>query len=256
MKKTVLFTIPCYNEGENIIPLLKQFNDLYSFNKESFHLKVVVINDASTDDTLEKANSFKDEANFQYEIIDHEQNKGLTGGINTSFKTYFEEVEKDDSIVACGLLDGDNSHSPHHIPGMLQKLLSGCDIVICSRFQPGSRVVGVTYFRQMLSLGLAMIFKLFRNIPGVRDYSCGFRLYSPRIIRELKKKLPEDVVFEKSFASMVEVLVRCFLAGAVCAEYPMVLRYDMKLGESKMPFKKTILGNFKLLRTLKSVEEV
>lgn len=254
MKRGVIFAIPCYNEGENVQPLLAQFDEVYSLHKDSFDLKVVIIDDASTDDTFQKANSY--EASFDLEVIQHETNRGLTGGINTSFRIFKEEVDKNSNIVGCGLLDGDNSHSPHHIPNMIEKLMAGCDVVISSRFQPGARVVGVSYFRQLLSLGLAMIFKTFRNIPGVRDYSCGYRLYSPSIVRKLKHKLPDDVVYEKSFASMVEVLVRCHILGAVCSELPMVLRYDKKLGESKMPFKKTILGNLKILRTLKTVEAV
>jgi dolichol-phosphate mannosyltransferase len=94
------------------------------------------------------------------------------------------------------------------------------------------------------------LFRFLRNVQGVWDYSCGYRLYSPRIVKEIKSRLPDDVVKEKSFACMVELLVKLNIVGARCTEVPIMLRYDQKLGESKMEFRKTILGTFKQLLTL------
>ena len=148
-------------------------------------------------------------------------------------------------------MDGDNSHSPLFVPELLKKISYGYDVVIASRFQAGAKITGVVWWRQILSFGLTCLFKIIRNISGVRDYSCGYRLYSPRIIKKVKKRFTGDVVFEKSFASMVEILLRCDMEGALMSEVPFLLRYDLKLGESKMPFKKTILGNLKLLKTLR-----
>lgn len=252
MTPRVVMALPCYNEAENIDPLLEQFKKLNTVHQSNFVTEVIVIDDCSTDNTQEVLEKWKNENWVR--VVRHNPNKGLTGGINTAFEEFHKTLSDENVPIALGLMDGDNSHSPLHVPSMVAKMLIGFDVVVASRYQPGSRIMGVSTIRQILSFGLAMLFKLFRNIPGVRDYSCGYRLYSPRIVREVKKHFPSDVVFEKSFASMVEVLVKCHLLGAVCTEVPFLLRYDFKLGESKMPFKKTILDNFKLLRTLKSVE--
>ncbi len=248
----VLMALPCYNEAKNLRPLLLQFNQLAQIYGAQFIVRALIIDDCSTDNTQELFASLKGEFNeLRLEYIRHSENRGLTGGINTAFETFLKETKKENGPIAFGLLDGDNSHSPFFIPEMLKKICEGYDVVIASRFRSGARIEGVVWWRQILSFGLTCIFKVIRNVKGVRDYSCGYRLYSPAIVKKVKLRFPGDVVFEKSFASMVEILLRCDLEGALFSEVPFLLRYDLKLGESKMQFKKTILGNLKLLQTLR-----
>ncbi|MCK5073525.1 MAG: glycosyltransferase [Bacteriovoracaceae bacterium] len=247
-KPYIVIAFPCYNEEENVHPLLEQFIRLNKFYRELFHTKVILIDDASTDKTLDRAKEYLDKMDI--EIVEHGTNRGLTGGINTAFNEFYKYLDYDNVPFAFGLLDGDNSHNPMTIPAMVEKIFTDYDVVVASRYQSGSRIAGVAWYRKILSFGLAVLFKLMKNIPGVWDYSCGFRLYSPQIVKKLRANYGEILVEEKSFASMVEILVKCHLLGAVCSEVPFFLRYDLKLGESKMPFMKTISGNLKLLRTL------
>ncbi len=254
-RPTLCFAIPCYNEALNIGPLLDKFWQLSQFYP--WGVEVVVIDDASTDDTAGAvAKWHRAHPDFAVSIHAHATNRGLTGGINTAMELFAQRLASTHlpaGPVACGLLDGDNSHSPLVVPAMVDKICQGYDVVVASRYQLGSRIVGVSRIRQMLSLGLAIIFKIVRNIPGVRDYSCGFRLYSPRIIQLVRASYPGDCVRERSFASMVEILVKCHLLGALCTEVPFLLRYDLKRGLSKMPFLQTIRGNLKLLITLRKI---
>lgn len=217
-----------------------------------FVTRVLIIDDCSKDNTAELWSELKNEfTSFPLEYYRHPENRGLTGGINTAFEKYLADMQTSKPALAYGLMDGDNSHPPFFLPEMVKKICEGYDVVIASRFRAGARIEGVVWWRQILSFGLTCLFKIIRNVPGVRDYSCGYRLYSPAIVEKVKKRFPNDVVFEKSFASMVEILLRCDMEGALCSEVPFLLRYDLKLGESKMPFKKTILGNLKLLQTLR-----
>lgn len=248
----ILVALPCYNEAKNLRALLLQFRKLNQVYGNSFLARVLVIDDASTDETQSLVEILKSEfASFPIEYIRHSENRGLTGGINTAFEIFLKDMQTSRPCIAYALMDGDNSHSPFFIPEMLKKICEGYDVVIASRFRTGARIEGVVWWRQLLSLGLTVLFKLIRNVSGVRDYSCGYRLYSPAIVEKVKKRLPNDVVFEKSFASMVEILLRCDMEGALCAEVPFLLRYDLKLGESKMQLTKTILGNLKLLKKLR-----
>jgi dolichol-phosphate mannosyltransferase len=252
MKPYVLMALPCFNEAENLPPLLEQFEKLSERYGHMFDLRIVVINDASSDNTLEVLENIKSPLNI--DIVTHSQNRGLTGGINSAIAYFEEDRKKDESAIAYGIMDGDNSHSPFFIPGMLERIDHGFDVVIASRYRNGARTCGVSFFRQLLSFGVAFLFKLMRNIQGVLDYSCGYRLYSPRMIKALKTSFKDDVVLEPSFASMVELLVKCNLIGGFCTEVPILLRYDLKLGDSKMRFRKTIAGTLKVLLTLRKVK--
>jgi dolichol-phosphate mannosyltransferase len=251
-KRYITIALPAYNEALNLPALLLKFQGINEIYHSLFETRVVVINDCSKDNTKEVlANFLPTLVNLKVDVIHHDVNKGLTGGINTAFTYFYKIYNSETPPMAVGLMDGDNSHSPSILPIMVAKILEDYDVVIASRFRPGARIEGVSGFRQLLSFGLTCIFKTLRNLNGVRDYSCGYRLYSKRIVNLVKKTFPDDVVFEKSFASMVEVLLKCDLEGALMTEVPFLLRYDLKLGESKMPFMKTILGNLKLLMTLR-----
>lgn len=244
----ILMALPCYNEAENLPDLLKGFESLNFRYGSVFEVKVIVIDDCSKDNTAEVLKNLSLELDFK--VVRHEVNKNLMGGINTAFNLFHENMSDPCPAVGYALMDGDNTHSPFHLIEMLPKIYQGFDVVVASRYRPGSRVCGVSWWRQILSFGVAVMFRVLRNVQGVWDYSCGYRLYSPRIVKEIKTRLPGDVVKEKSFACMVEILVKLSIVGAKCTEVPMLLRYDQKLGESKMEFRKTILGTFKQLLTL------
>ena len=248
MSFKIILALPCYNEAENIPYIIQKVEELNKINKMLFEVKVLIIDDASTDNTKEIVEKLK--GNLELDIVRHDFNMGLTGGINSSFK-YFYDSLSDNSIKSFVLMDGDNSHNPHYISEMFKKIIEGYDVVVASRFRSGSRVLGVPKFRQILSFGLTLVFKSLKNIPGILDYSCGYRMYSPSIVRKTFEQYNGTIVKERSFASMVELLLKVYFQGAILTEIPFMLRYDLKLGNSKMRFLKTILGNLKLLLCLK-----
>lgn len=252
-KPYILMALPCYNEAQNLPALLASFADLNKKYSSLFEVRVVVIDDCSKDNTQEVLKSIVLDG-LEVKVVTHEVNKGLMGGLNTAFAEFRSNLESEHPATAYALMDGDNSHNPFHLPEMIVKVYQGYDVVVASRYRSGSTICGVSWWRQILSLGVAILFRLLRGIPGVLDYSCGYRTYSPRIVKRLTDAFPEAVVIEKSFACMVELLVKCSLLGARCTEVPFLLRYDQKLGESKMPFKKTIMGTFKILMTLRKVK--
>ena len=97
----VIIALPCYNEAANLPALLNTYVQLHEFVASSYRLEIVVIDDCSKDPTQEAIKPYL-EKNFITAIL-HEKNKGLTGGINTSFDLFHAEVQKDENVIACGL---------------------------------------------------------------------------------------------------------------------------------------------------------
>jgi dolichol-phosphate mannosyltransferase len=248
------FAVPCYNEAENLPELISKFVEVNSLYSSQFETKLLIIDDASTDHTESLVKSYSEKLNGKLTLhyVRHPSNRGLTGGINTAFQYFESQLEQEGPPLAYGLMDGNNSHSPHTIPKLLHNLLEGSDVVIASRFTPGSRMIGVGKFKKIAERGLELVFKSMRNLPGVRDYSCGFRLYSPKIVKKLSSRYQNTFVNEPSFASVVEILIKCHLERAVFSEVPFILRYDQKLGPSKMKMFRTIFGRLKLLLSLRA----
>ena len=241
MKRFVIY-IPCYNEEENIVPLLENIRELRTVAaNQEVDVHAIVVDDKSKDRTAELAQSFIDDHDF-VSMIRHDPNKGLVGVLETTFSDS-QKFIGDADVLGIGLLDGDNTHNPLTFLPMLTKLREGYDVVVASRYQVGSVIMGVSRFRKFLSKGMSVMFRMFGRIENIRDYSCGFRAYS----RSIVKRVGPVELKARSFACMVELLTVCDKKGATFFEVPFCLRYDYKGGESKMPFVKTILETVKVL---------
>jgi len=96
-------------------------------------------------------------------------------------------------------------------------------MVIASRFQPGSRVVGVPWHRQMMSRVASLLFRLVLPVPGVRDYTCGYRAYRGQVVHEAFERYGERLISQQGFSCMVDLLLRIGKMPVVVTEVPMIL---------------------------------
>jgi len=143
-------------------------------------------------------------------------------------------------------MDADDSHPPSLIIEMLGALEKGADVVIASRFQRGSATIGVPAYRVVLSVGASRLFRILFPTPGVRDFTCGFRAYRSEVLREAVRT-HQDKLFEfDGFHAMVDLLLKLRSSGAKFSEVPIVLRYDLKQGKSKMRVWRTTLRTLHL----------
>jgi dolichol-phosphate mannosyltransferase len=84
-------------------------------------------------------------------------------------------------------------------------------------------------------------------IHGVRDYTCGFRAYRCRLLREAFRRYGDDFVDRRGFECMVDILLKLHRLGATFAEVPLTLRYDRKGGASKMRVARTVADTLRLM---------
>jgi dolichol-phosphate mannosyltransferase len=126
-------------------------------------------------------------------------------------------------------------------------LLDGVLYVIASRFQAGSVVQGVPFFRQVLSWGCFLMMKTLLPYRNVRDYSTGFRAYRSLTLGRLIKTSGPKFIEDSSFACMLELLLSLRWVGARAVEIPYTLRYDLKVGVSKMRIMRTIRRYFNVI---------
>jgi dolichol-phosphate mannosyltransferase len=239
----IYISLPAYNEEEALPLLLARIATVADDHFEG-RLEVIVVDDGSKDRTAEVTRAFAADAAMKVHLVQHAGNKGLGEAIKTGLRAALGHAHADDVIVT---MDSDDTHLPGLIPRMAQLIAEGNDVVIASRYQPGARMVGIPWHRQMLSKGLSLMFQVVYPIPGARDYSCGYRAYRPDVLRAGFDKWGEQFVSERGFACMVDILMKLHMLGAIVTEAPMVLRYDRKPGETKMPVRKTIRQTFGLL---------
>lgn len=254
MNKKLIVYLPCYNEELNISDLIDEWVAQKSnLKKIGYSLKVYAVNDCSTDNTKDKINQKVKEYKDKVYLIDHKINKNLCGVLNTSIAHFLENADKEDLMA---LMDGDNTHNPKYIIDMLNKLIhNNKDCIIASRYCENSGVVGVAKHREFMSDMAKIYYSTILRVPNVKDYTCGYRLYTYKSIYNMVEKFGKNPIKEKSFACMMEFLYRLYLTGTTFDEVGFELRYDNKQGESKMQvlttMRKSLLTALKL-RNLKT----
>lgn len=237
--KYLYVILPCYNEQENIESLIESWISLSeNLCKRGYSLKICPIDDGSRDNTraIIERNSSND-ARISPQI--HPTNLGLGAGLNTGLKYFLGTSTGNDIVV---VMDADNTHEPKYVFPMLDAIESGnIDVVIASRYVVHSAVVGVPGVRRFLSDGARFFYTFMLGVRGVRDYTCGYRLYSHDIVEKGYKSYGDNLITENSFACMMELLYKLSRIGARFFEVPFTLRYDQKGGISKMRIVKTVL---------------
>lgn len=236
----VIFGIPAYNEEGAIGPLID--NIAQAMDAEGFDYHVFVVDDGSTDATAAEVEQHT--GDLPVTLVPHERNMGLAAAMRTALAAAVESADDDDVIVT---MDGDNTHLPGLTPRMVRAIREGRDVIIASRYQPHARVLGVPPFRQFMSWGAGMIFRMTFPIPGVKDYTCGYRAYRAATLRRAMEVWGDDLITEQGFACQVELLLRICRLEAIMDEVPMVLRYDQKVGASKMNVRRTVAQTLRLL---------
>ena len=246
MEEIIYVGLPCYNEEKDIGQLIDRINILKIELKEKFNLsmKIICVNDGSNDKT---ESIIKNKNLSEIILINHIANKGLGQAMQTIITTFLDIGHTNDYLV---VMDSDNSHNPNYIMDLLnEQKLKKCDIVIASRYQEGALIKGLKKYRELLSNMAKIWYTKMLNIPNVRDYTCGYRLYTYDIVFNTSKKFEENIITQSSFACMMEILYKMYLSGAKISEIPFSLEYNLKMGKSKMKILKTSFNS--LITTIK-----
>ncbi len=236
----VRVVLPAFNEElalQKLIPRIVQ-----TFSETSWEYDIVVVDDGSSDNTVEVARRLQSE--FPVDIICHDVNRGLGAAITTCLTEGIKGLDDNDILVA---MDADNTHPPQLMTRMVPMIREGHDVVIASRYQSGGRVVGLARHREWLSLGARLVMQTVLPVPGCRDYTCGYRAYRVGLLREATNQLNGVLVRESGFACMADLLLNLNRCGAVVGEVPLLLRYDFKAGASKMPIIPTIYRSLRMV---------
>jgi dolichol-phosphate mannosyltransferase len=234
--------LPAYNEERSIPPLLGEIGAAMA--ESGLDYRVVVVDDGSTDGTARAAREGAGPVPLL--LVAHPVNKGLSEAMKTGLLEALKGASPRDIIVT---MDSDNTHIPGLIVRMVRMIREGHDVVIASRYRRGARVVGVPLLRRALSYGARCLFTAFFPIPGVRDYTSGYRAYRASVIGEMFRIYGDEFVDRPGFSCMVDILLKIRRHPVIMGEVPLVLRYDRKSGDSKMKVGQTILETLGLIRT-------
>ena len=226
--------LPAYNEERSLAPLLDRIEE--AMGDDQLPFQVIVVDDGSTDRTAEVAEEAAQRMPLRVER--HEVNQGLGATIRDGLLRGCELAEPRDFLIT---LDADNTHTPELILRMVRAVREGHDVVIASRFRSGSRIRGVSLMRRMFSFGASVLLRVLFPIRGVRDYTSGYRAYRAEVMQQTIKASGPEFFDQDGFQVMVDILLKLRRNNdLIFGEVPLILRYDMKDGSSKMDVGQTL----------------
>jgi dolichol-phosphate mannosyltransferase len=233
--------LPAYNEENSLPKLVPRLHSQMTTSKLEY--KLIICDDGSFDATPSILSQLAN--NYPIVILTHNINRGLGEAERDLFEYAAQNSKPEDYIIR---LEGDDTHDPKYVLDLIAKLKEGYDVVNTSRFQPGGGASGFSLYRRFISRAANSFMKLIFGIKGVKDFSCGFRIYKASVIQDAISIYGNYFIQMKGlgFTSTLEVLVKLNMMGCKFAEVPFVLRYDMKESASKMVASVTTLGYFSM----------
>ncbi len=154
--------IPTYNEKDNISELV---NSLRSFlDKHAKGSEIIVVDDNSPDGTGNVADNLakRDKA---VKVVHRSGKLGLSSAVIAGINVSRQPI--------IGVMDADFSHPIKALEPMLEMMHNGADFVIGSRYIPGGKIHGWTFFRKLQSRVATL---LARPLTSVKDPMSGFFL--------------------------------------------------------------------------------
>jgi dolichyl-phosphate beta-glucosyltransferase len=176
-ENSVSLVIPAFNEAERIKPFLSSIVDHLEQHSGSI-LEVLVVDDGSSDDTVDVTNSFA--GKIPVRVLVHSVNQGKGAAVQTGVKAAVGDI-----VI---FMDADGATPITELENMT-KALADADIAIGNRWLPGSKTERHSLLRQLSGLVYRKYMSLFGL--GKIDTMCGFKGYKKEVANDLFANLIE-----------------------------------------------------------------
>ena len=193
MKKLII--IPAFNEANNIENVFRDIKNNYPC------IDVIVINDCSTDDTV----NILDKLGINH--IDLPVNLGIGGGVQTG---YIYALNNNYDIAV--QFDGDGQHDAKYLHSLISAVESGeADVAIGSRFVDGQGFQSTVLRRT----GIKILSGIIKGLSGVyiKDVTSGMRAVDRKMIEYYSANYAQDY-------PEPEAILSAGYHGAVIKEIP------------------------------------
>lgn len=210
--------LPTLNEKENIENLIPVIEDTVPVKD----FEIIIADGGSKDGTVDAAENL-DQKYGNIRVLKN------TGDLGSSVLKGIKASKGQYIIV----MDADFQHPPELIPKILEKLESGHDFVIASKYLEKESLRDWKFHRKIISRGASIIFKiLFPSYYYVTDPMSGYFGFNRDILKGNMDKLSP-----RGYKIMLELLVICNPKNIVEISYKFGQR---KYGHSKLGIRNII----------------
>ncbi len=139
-------------------------------------------------------------------------------------------------------MEGDNTSNVELLNQMFQRSQEGYDVIFASPYMYGGGFTNTDALRRFFSFMANTYVREFLGIPGILTVSSFFRLFKAEVIQSLQKTYMNCIITSNGFECMIELTMKMVFMNTKISEVPMVLDSNKRIGKSKMPKLKTVLG--------------
>ena len=204
--------IPCKEEGENFLTILKRFEENIKDDTE-----VIIILDSEEDSTYQ----FIQKSNTKARI-EINQNEGVASAINHG-------IQVANGKYICVAM-GDGSDDPTQVEELLMLVERGLSIAVASRYSRGGQFIGNKNLKYLLSKYSGKFLNLFFSL-NTKDPTNMFKAYNKEFLERV------GIESDNGFTLGLEMIVKAKLNNYKVGEIPTIW-IDRNFGESKFKFKK------------------
>lgn len=218
----VTVIIPLYNEEESLVELYARLSEVLTGLVRGHEL--IFVDDGSTDGSLGALRELR-ARDRRVKIISFKRNFGKSAALQEAFR-----ATRGDIVIT---IDADLQDDPKEIPGLIEKLEEGADLVSgwkTNRKDPITKTIPSKFFNFTTSIASGI---------KIHDFNCGLKAYRGDVVKrisvygELHRFIPVLAAWE----------------GFRVTEKP-VKHYERQFGESKFGVSRFLNGLFDLMTVM------
>ncbi len=196
--------MPAYNAEKTV---KATYNDL----PKDLISEVILVDDASSDKTIEKARK------LGITVYRHKENKGYGGNQKTC---YDQTLRRNPDVVV--MVHPDYQYDAKLVGVLCEPLVNGrVDIMLGSRIQTRTQVLagGMPLWKYFANRSLTLFENLAMGL-NLSEYHTGFRAYSAEVLKTIPyKKFSNDFIFDQ------QILISALSYGFNISEIPVPCKY-------------------------------
>ena len=171
--KTVAVVVPAHNEEKLIAQVLATMPDFVDL--------IIVVDDASTDQTLHRAAAFSARLGERLLLLSHKENQGVGAAIASGYKQALEK-----HIDAVAVMAGDAQMDPADLWRLIAPIVRGeADYVKGNRLFRGESWAMIPHYRYLGNAMLSMLTKIASGYWHIADSQCGYTAISRLALERL-----------------------------------------------------------------------
>jgi glycosyltransferase involved in cell wall biosynthesis len=193
--------VPCYNEARTLRECLKR---TLAIQDEALRLEIIVVDDASTDDSLAIA---RDVASLHSEVIvlQHEVNQGKGAALRTGIRNATGD------IVA--IQDADLEYDPRDLKRMIEPVTAdAADVVLGTRFTLSGAHRVLYFWHYLGNRFLTLLSNIFTDL-NLTDMECCYKVFRREIIQSIRIQESRFGIEPELVAKVAQMRLRIYEMG-------------------------------------------